>query len=178
MKVGDKVLVVDAEQLYIRYTRFFYDEEIENSDWKIRYAYGKENIDTNIVYEILYISENGNDVLIAEAENNFGNTYIINIRGLVLKDYSEAESYVTRLNNVFSKIKVTRSSNISDSPIYKIEFSDVEAYCGDVDFGHMFNRIVHGLFGKVYLEYCDNDIYVSFEDVDGFVDFGKWFFGE
>lgn len=108
MKVGDKVLVVDASCLCPRYSKFFYNEGIENSDWKIRYAYGKEDIDTNIVYEILHISKDGKDALIVEAGSDFksdsNNTYIIRIKGLILKNHNnetgdlKAEKYINAIN--------------------------------------------------------------------------------
>ena len=186
MKVGDKVLVVDAEQLYTTYSRFFEEEEIENSDWKIRYAFGNNDINTNVTYEILYINDKGNKALITEdiSINNpyreYYPIYLINTKGFVLKDYEKAEEYFNRLNNVMSEIKAIRyNSSFSNEPRYKVEFSNTEAYSVEVDFGLMFSHIIRHEFGEaIYLEYDGEDIYISFEDVNGFIDFGKWFFEE
>jgi hypothetical protein len=147
MKVGDKVLVVDAEQLYTIYSRFFEEEEIENSNWKIRYAFGNANIDTDVTYKILYIDDNGDKALITERiEDIYGKyypIYLINTKGLVLKDYEKAEEYFNRLNNVMSEIKAIRyNSSFSNEPRYKVEFSNTEAYSVEVDFGLMFSHII------------------------------------
>lgn len=185
MKAGDKVSVVDADQLYTTYPRFFEEEEIENSDWKIKYAFGNENINTNVTYEILYINDDCNKALITEdialtnSYREYCPIYLINTKGLVLKDYEEAESYFNRFNDVMSTIKAIRHKNSSsDEPRYKVEFSKPEAYSVEVNFGLMFRHIICHEFGEVYLEYDGEDIYISFKDIDGFVDFGRWFFDE
>lgn len=186
MKVGDKVLVVNEKQLYTTYPRFFTEEEIENSDWKIRYAFDNKNIDISIIYEILYINNDGSKALITKNVNindsnkEFYPIYLINTKGLVLKDYEKAEEYFNRLNNVMSEIKAIRyNSSFSNEPRYKVEFSNTEAYSVEVNFGLMFSHIIRHEFGEaIYLEYDGEDIYISFEDVNGFIDFGKWFFEE
>lgn len=91
-KVGDIVSVIDAEYSYSTNYSFF-EREKDNLewDWILRYAYGSNahDIDTNIYYKILYISDcdqalivhvNGNGTT-----NSYSRIYLIDLDGLAEK---------------------------------------------------------------------------------------------
>lgn len=92
-KVGDVVSVIDAEYSYSTNYNFF-EREKDNLewDWILRYAYGinAHNIDTNVYYKILYISDYADQALITYANgdgtaNSRSKIYLIDLLGLVEK---------------------------------------------------------------------------------------------
>ena len=92
-KVGDLVSVIDAEYSYSTNYNFF-EREAENLewDWILRYAYGcnAHDIDTNVYYKILYISDYADQALITYANgdgtaSSRSRIYLIDLLGLAEK---------------------------------------------------------------------------------------------